>query len=66
MVLIAGIGLGTTLLELMATSIGFGIVIFGFVISCLGMTRGWTRRELEADALRHVFWVALRECVVCA
>jgi hypothetical protein len=56
MAIIAGVGLGTTLLELMATSIGFGVVIVGFAVSCAGMIFGWTRKELEADALRHVFW----------
>lgn len=54
--LFASIGWATTLLELAATSIGYGIVAVGFVTSCAGMLLGWTRRELEAKALRSAFW----------
>ncbi len=54
--LIAGIGSATALLELTATSIGYGIVAVGFVTSCVGMLLGWTRKELETDALRGAFW----------
>ena len=52
----AGIGLATTLLELVATSIGFGVVVIGFVTSSRGMLFGWTRKEVEAGALRAAFW----------
>jgi len=52
----ASIGSATTLLELAATSIGYGIVAVGFVTSCVGMLLGWTRKDLEADALRSAFW----------
>ena len=56
MPVIAGIGLATTLLELTATSIGFGIVVIGFVTSSRAMLFGWTRKEVEAEALRTAFW----------
>jgi hypothetical protein len=52
----AGIGLATTMLELTATSIGFGVVVIGFVTSSRGMLFGWTRKEVEAGALRSAFW----------
>jgi hypothetical protein len=66
MVITAGIGFGTTLLELMATSIGFGVVIFGFATSCAGMVLGRTRKELEAGALRRVFWGGVAGmCCLC-
>lgn len=62
----AGIGFGTAVLELVATSIGFGIVIFGFATSCAGMVLGRTRKELEVDALRRVFWGGVAGmCCLC-
>jgi hypothetical protein len=56
MPVLAGIGFATTLLELTATSIGFGVVVIGFAMSCRGMLFGWTRKEVEAEALRAAFW----------
>lgn len=56
MIVIAGIGLATTLLESVATSIGLGVAVGGFFGSSVGMLRGWTRKEVEADALRSVFY----------
>jgi hypothetical protein len=55
MVHIAGIGFATTLLEVVATSIGFGLVVGGFLTSCVGFLGGWTRKEAEAVALRSAF-----------
>jgi hypothetical protein len=56
MLVIAGIGLATTLLELTATSMGYGVIVTGFVTSSRGMLLGWTRKEVEAEALRSAFW----------
>jgi VIT1/CCC1 family predicted Fe2+/Mn2+ transporter len=53
---IAQIGPLTTLLELAATSIGAGVVVFGLATSAVGMFLGRSRKELEGNALRHVFW----------
>lgn len=55
MVARGGIGFVTTLLELAASSISFGIVVISFLASCLGMVSGWTRRDWEAQALRIAF-----------
>jgi hypothetical protein len=55
MTFIAGIGLATTLLEVVATSIGFGLVVAGFSTSCVGFLRGRTRKEAEAEALKSAF-----------
>jgi hypothetical protein len=55
MVLIAGIGFATTLLEVVATSIGFGLVVIGFSTSCMGFLKGRTREEVEAEALKSAF-----------
>jgi hypothetical protein len=59
MVVTAGIGPATTLLELTASSIGYGIVAGTLVVSAAGMFLGWSRKELEADALRNGFWAGL-------
>lgn len=56
MLLIGGIGFTTTLLESVATSIAFGVVVSGFVTSSQGMRLGWTRKEVEGEALRSTFW----------
>jgi ABC-type antimicrobial peptide transport system permease subunit len=55
MIVTGGIGVVTTVLELVATSIGFGIVVMGFLTSCLGMLSGWTRKEWEDEAVRTAF-----------
>lgn len=55
MILIAGIGFATTLLEVVATSIGFGLVVAGFFTSCSGFLGGRTRKEVEAEALKSAF-----------
>jgi len=56
----AQIGFATTLLELVATSIGEGIVAGGFVAAAAGMVIGRSRKELEDNALRNGFWGGLR------
>ena len=55
MVITAGIGVVTTLLELAASSIGFGIVVISFLASCLGMLSGWTRKDWEGETLGLAF-----------
>jgi hypothetical protein len=55
MSLVATIGIATTLLEQVATSIGFGLVVMGFVASSQGMLFGWTRKQVDAEALRVAF-----------
>jgi hypothetical protein len=50
------VGIATAVLESVATSIGFGIVAMGFVASSQGVLRGWTRKEVDAEALRVTFW----------
>lgn len=55
MIFIGGIGFATTLLEVVATSIGFGLVVAGFFTSCVGFLGGRTRKEAEAEALRTAF-----------
>jgi hypothetical protein len=47
----AHIGL-TAVLESVATAIGAGMLVSGFVMSTVGFARGRTRREIEASALR--------------
>jgi len=55
MVVIAGIGPFTTLMEMVATSIGVGAVVGGFVAAGAGMLNGRSRSEMEANALREGF-----------
>lgn len=52
---LANVGLLTTLLETVATSIGAAVVVGGFVAAGMGMLKGRSRREMEANALRHGF-----------
>jgi hypothetical protein len=66
MIVIAGAGLATTLLESVATSIAFGVVASGFFTSVQGMRFGWTRKEVEGEALRSTFWGGVQESIVCA
>lgn len=66
MPVIAGIGFATTLVELAATSIGYGLVVGGWVASAMGMLAGRSRKELEAYALRGGFWSGLSGiCCLC-
>jgi len=66
MIPIAQIGLATTLLELVATSIGEGVVAGGFAAAAAGMVAGRSRKELEANAMRDGFWGALGGlCCLC-
>jgi hypothetical protein len=51
----AQIGFATTLLELVATSTGEGIVVGGVFAACAGMIRGRSRKELEGNAMRNSF-----------
>jgi hypothetical protein len=44
------------LLELVATSVGEGIVMAGFIAAGIGVATGQSRQELERDALRNGFW----------
>lgn len=52
----AQIGFLTTLLELVATSVGEGAIVGGFVMAGVGVIRGRSRREMEASALKDSFW----------
>ncbi len=55
MPVIAHVGFATSLLESVATSIGYGIVVVGFAAAAVGMLTGRSRRELEGNALRDGF-----------
>jgi hypothetical protein len=62
----AGIGFATSLLEMAATSIGFGMVAGGWAASAIGMLLGRSRKELEGYALRGGFWSGLSGiCCLC-
>ena len=50
--LIAHIGFATSAIEALATSIGAGIVIGGFVAATGAMLRGRSRKDVESTALR--------------
>jgi hypothetical protein len=50
--LFAHIGSTTTALEAVATSIGAGMLVSGFVMAAVGLTRGKTRRQIEKNSLR--------------
>lgn len=56
MLVTAWVGPLTTLLELTAASIGYGLVAGAFLTSCVGMLLGWTRKDVEVDAIRSAFW----------
>jgi hypothetical protein len=53
MPVMAQIGLATTLLELVATSIGYGVIVSGSAAMTAGMLLGRSRKELESNALRQ-------------
>jgi hypothetical protein len=64
----------TPIIEGAATAIGAGIVIGGFLGASGGALRGWSRRQVERNALRDTyvgatwvlaFWV-LDRCIVYA
>jgi len=65
MPVIADVGFATIILELVATSIGFAVVVGGWVASAMGMLTGRSRKELEDYALRGGFGVGLVESFVC-
>jgi hypothetical protein len=48
----AHVGLTTAALESAATSIGAGMLVSGFVMAMVGLARGLTPREVEANSLR--------------
>ncbi len=52
---VAQVGFLTTLLELAATSIGYGAIVGGFVAAAAGVLRGRSRKELDGNALRDGF-----------
>ena len=49
---LAHIGLTTTVLESVAASVGAGMLMSGFVMGTAGLVLGWSRRDIEARALR--------------
>jgi hypothetical protein len=59
---LAHIGLTTTVLESVATSIGAGMLISGFVMAAIGLALGWSRRDIEARALRDATAGGLLAC----
>jgi hypothetical protein len=52
MLFVAQIGFFTRLLELVATAIGAGILVGGFV----GAIGGWSRKAVEGDSLKNGFY----------
>lgn len=52
----SNIGFFTTVIGVVATVIGAGVVIGGFAGAGLGVVGGRSRKEVEADALWHGFW----------
>jgi hypothetical protein len=75
MVLVLGTAeIFTPIIEAAATAIGAGIVIGGFLGASGGALNGWSRRQVEGDALRDSYfgaagglasWV-LDQCIVYA
>lgn len=49
------IGFTTTVLEAVATAVGAGIVLGGFLVGVVGLARGWTRADLERRVLRDSY-----------
>jgi hypothetical protein len=56
MLFVAQIGFFTRLLELIATSIGAGILVGGFVGAGVGAIGGWSRKAVEGDSLKNGFY----------
>jgi hypothetical protein len=54
--LIAHIGFATSVFEAVATSIGAGVVVGGFVAAASAMLVGRSRWEVESNALRDGFF----------
>jgi hypothetical protein len=52
---VAQIGFLTRALELVATSIGAGALVGGFVGAGAGMLAGWSRTTVEGSSLRDGF-----------
>jgi hypothetical protein len=49
--MLAQIGFMTRFLESVATSIGAGMLVGGFVVGATGLILGWPRQDLEKRAL---------------
>ena len=56
MSIVAQIGPASSLLELTASVVGAGVVVGGFLAAAAGMLAGRSRKEMEDNALRDVFW----------
>jgi hypothetical protein len=56
MPVVAQIGPITSLLEAMAAAVGAGVVVSGYLAAVVGMLVGRSRKEMEDNALRGVFW----------
>jgi hypothetical protein len=59
MFVIAQIGIATRVLEAVATSIGAGALVGGFLGVSAGAIAGRSRRAVEGDSLRDGFYGAL-------
>jgi hypothetical protein len=59
MIVLANVGLLTTVLEMAAASIGAGVVVGGFVVGGAGMLKQRSRKQMEGNALRDVFFGGL-------
>ncbi len=59
MFVVLQVGTLTGALELVATSIGAGILIGGFAGASAGMVNGWSRKVVEGGSLRDGFYGGL-------
>jgi hypothetical protein len=55
----SSIGFAGRFIEAAATAIGTGVVVGGFVGATVGMAYGWSRRQVEGNALRDGYIGAL-------
>jgi hypothetical protein len=53
-----GAGIFTPIIEAIATAIAAGVVVGGFLGASAGALNGWSRREVEQNALRDTHWGA--------
>lgn len=51
-------GIFTPIIEAAATAIGAGVVVGGFLGATAGAVGGWSRRQVERDALRDSYFGA--------
>jgi hypothetical protein len=67
-------GVFTPIIESAAAAVGAGVILGGFVGASAGMASGWSRRQVEGDALRDTYhgaalaltlWL-LDQCIVYA